>query len=72
MKNILLSSVRVAFKRELYDGLFFQKSKNILRAFDTAPSSLMDSTASPNVKITKRRSWGALLGSQHFGGRGAC
>jgi len=41
-------------------------------ACDAPPSSLMDSTASPKVNNRRRRSWGALLNSQHLGGRGAC
>jgi len=39
---------------------------------DAPPSSLMDSIASPKVKIAERERVGALLGSQHFGGRGVC
>jgi hypothetical protein len=33
----------------------------------------MNSIANPKMKTTKRKkNWGALLDSQHFGGRGAC
>jgi hypothetical protein len=32
----------------------------------------MDSTASSKVKTTKGEGVGALLDSQHFGGRGVC
>ncbi len=39
---------------------------------DAPPSSLMVSTTSPKVKTTKGEELGVLLGSQHFGGRGAC
>ncbi len=35
---------------------------------DAPPSSLMDSTMSPKVKTME----GEGVGSQHFGGRGAC
>jgi hypothetical protein len=41
-------------------------------ACDAPPSSLMDSTVNPKVNNKRRRSWGALLNSQQFGGRGAC
>jgi len=39
---------------------------------DTPPSSLMDSIASPKVNNGKKQSWGALSGSQHFGGKRVC
>jgi hypothetical protein len=49
-------------------GLISSKIPQKNNYIDALPNSLMDSTMSPKVKITKGKGVGALPSSQHFGG----
>jgi hypothetical protein len=65
-------------KIQTYSGMQFKtlskkilkKSTKSMKGIDAPPNSLMNSIVSPKGENNERiRSWGTLLGLQHFGGR---
>jgi hypothetical protein len=44
--------------------------ENQMSTYDSSPSSLMDLAQVQGENTRRKRSWGALFGSQHFEGKG--